>query len=148
VRLVFVADGYELGALKRLARHLNVEDRVDFLGRIPRQDMFKMMAETAGVVFTGLREEGGMALTESMLIGAPVIVLGVGGAHYIASMNTDPSRIRIIEPTLPAETARQFGEAMAEFSTNPPPATGCYLDYEPTVRTLHRAVQDAIAAKV
>ncbi len=148
VRLVFVSDGYELEALKRLARRLNVEDRVDFLGRIPRQDMFKMMAETAGVVFTGLREGGCMAIVESMLIGAPVIVLGIGGTLELARLNTDPSRIRIIEPTSATETARRLGEAMAEFSTNPPQATGCYLDYEPTVRNLHRAVQDVIVAKV
>ena len=106
-----------------------------------------VMAETAAVVFTGLREEGGMALAESMLIGAPVIVLGVGGAYHIARLNTDPSRIRIIKPALAAETAKRIGAAMTEFSTNPPQATGCYLDYETTVRGLQRAVKTAIAAQ-
>ena len=45
-----------------------------------------------------MREEGGLALAEAMLSGAPVIVLAHGGARTIAERALDPSRVTLIEP--------------------------------------------------
>jgi glycosyltransferase involved in cell wall biosynthesis len=144
VRLRFIAEGYEAAKLQRMADRLGVGDRVEFLGRVPRKEMFEMMSETAAVVFTGLREEGGCALSESMLVGAPVIVLGIGGARLIAETNTDPSRVRVIDPAGPAETARRIGAAMTEFSATPSQAKGSYLDQAAVEDGLNRAVLDAV----
>ncbi len=144
VRLRFIADGYEAAKLQRLADRLGVGDRVEFLGRVPRKEMFKMMSETAAVVFTGLREEGGCALSEAMLVGAPVIVLGIGGARLIAETNTDPDRVRIIDPGGAVSTARRVGAAMAEFSANPSQAKGSYLDQASVEAGLNQAVLDAV----
>ena len=145
VRLKFVADGYEEGTLRSLAAELGVADRVDFLGRVPRDDMFRMMQESAAVVFTGLREEGGCALSESMLVGAPVIVLGYAGPRLIAETNTDESRVAIIEPRTPEETARDLGAAMTRFTTEISDRTGGYLDQVSVEKALNEAVLDAIA---
>jgi glycosyltransferase involved in cell wall biosynthesis len=144
VRLRFVSEGYETATLRRLANRLGLGERAEFLGRVPRDDMFKMMDEAAGVVFTGLREEGGCALSEAMLVGAPVIVLGHGGARLIAETNTDPTRVKIVQPAGPTETARKIGAAMAAFSANPSRAKGSYLDQASVERALNRAVLDAI----
>jgi glycosyltransferase involved in cell wall biosynthesis len=144
VRLRFISDGYEAAKLQRMADRYGVGDRVEFLGRVPRPEMFKMMSEAAAVVFTGLREEGGCALSEAMLVGAPVIVLGIGGARLIAETNTDPSRVRIVEPAGPVVTARRFGAAMAEFSANPSQAKGSYLEQASVEAGLNRAVLDAV----
>jgi glycosyltransferase involved in cell wall biosynthesis len=68
-----------------------------------------MLRGSAAVVFTGLREEGGLALAEAMLCGAPVMVLGNGGARTIAAAGTDATRVALIEPSGPNETARTDG---------------------------------------
>lgn len=145
VRLVIVSGGYEESALRRMARRLGVSDRVEFRGRVPRQEMFAMMNEAAAVVFTGLREEGGMALAEAMSMGAPVIVLAIGGAEHIARQGTDPSRLRLIEPSTADETARRFAETMTEFCTHPPSATGPYLSPGPTSLAIQEALRDTLA---
>lgn len=144
VRLKFISDGYEEGALRSLAAELGVADRVDFLGRVPRDEMFHMMQEAAAVVFAGLREEGGCALSESMLVGSPVIVLGYAGPRLIAETNTDDSRVAIIDPDTPEQTARAMGDAMARFATDISTHTGGYLDRDSVETALNRAVLDAI----
>jgi glycosyltransferase involved in cell wall biosynthesis len=144
VRLRFISDGYETATLRRMANRLGVGDRVEFLGRVPRDEMFKMMNEAAAVVFTGLREEGGCALSEAMLVGAPVIVLGHGGARLIAETNTDPNRVKIIDPAGRTETAKRIGAAMTLFSGNPLQAKGSYLDQASVEAGLNQAVLDAI----
>ena len=72
------------------------------------------------MVFTGLREEGGLALAEAMLAGAPIVVLAHGGAKIIAESSTDPARVALIEPGDVASTARRMGEAMTRFTRTPP----------------------------
>jgi glycosyltransferase involved in cell wall biosynthesis len=145
VRLIFVADGYEQGAFKNLAKRLGIADRTEFRGRIPRAEMFRMMVDAAAVVFTGLREEGGCALSEAMQLGAPVIVLGHGGARIVAEANTDPSRVALIEPQSSKRTVADFAAAMTRFSSHPLPARGSYLDCAGTKRALQQALRDAIA---
>jgi glycosyltransferase involved in cell wall biosynthesis len=145
LRLIFVSDGSERRALERLAKHLGIEKRIEFRGRIPRADMFRMMADAAAVVFTGLREEGGCALSEAMQLGVPVIVLGHGGARSVAEANTDPSRVALIEPQSAKRTVGDFAAAMTKFSTHPLPAKGSYLDCAGTKRALQQALRDALA---
>jgi len=145
VKLIFLSGGREEQVLKEMARKLNIADRVEFRGRVPREQLFDMMAQTAGVLFTGVREEGGMALAEAMSVGAPAIVLGIGGALQIAEHNTDPDRICIIKPASLATTARRLADAMTQFSNNPTQAVGNYLDSAPATVALHKAVRDAIA---
>ena len=80
----------------------------------------KRLTEAAAAVFTGLREEGGLALAEAMLAGTPIVVLAHGGAKLIAESSTDPQRVALIEPEDVASTARRLGEAMTRFTLAPP----------------------------
>ena len=80
VELRIVGDGPERSALKNLGQRLGVSSRLRFLGRATREEALRLMAGAAAVIFTGLREEGGITLAEAMLLGTPVIVLAHGGA--------------------------------------------------------------------
>ena len=120
VTLLVVGDGPERRRLERLARRLGVSGRIRFCGRATREEVMTHLAEAAAVVFTGLREEGGLALAEAMLAGAPIVVLAHGGARTIAESSTDPQRMALIEPADVASTARRFGEAMTRFTRAPP----------------------------
>lgn len=144
VRLLFIHKGPEEASLRRLAARLGVTDRVEFRGRVPRDEMFATMASAAACLFTGLREEGGAALAEAMQTGTPVIVLGWAGARVLTEASTDPTRTAVVEPDGVQHTARRLGEEMARFSAAPPPGTGPYLDQHGTRLALQRAVEQAI----
>jgi glycosyltransferase involved in cell wall biosynthesis len=100
------------------------------------------MRQAGAVVFTGLREEGGLALAEAMLMGAPVIVLAHGGAGHIARSATDPSRVILVAPTTFEDTARRLGEAMTRFYQDPPLRCDPTLDVTESRRRLKVAVEE------
>jgi glycosyltransferase involved in cell wall biosynthesis len=143
VRLIFTNDGRELVALHRLAQRLGVEHRVEFKGKIPRDEMLAMMSRATAVVLTGLRETGGMALAEAMILGTPVIALAHGGPNLVAGFATDPSRLVLIEPESPGETTRRLGEAMTHFVESPNLSSGAFIDRVRAKQALHQAIQDA-----
>jgi glycosyltransferase involved in cell wall biosynthesis len=144
VRLVVVGDGPDRAALERLTRRLGVSERVEFRGWLSRPEVFELLASCAAAVFTGLREEGGVALAEAMFFGAPVIVLANGGARTIAESATDPARVVLVEPGSVADTARRMGEAMTRMSRSPSSSTGPLLDQEAAKRTLKQAFERAL----
>lgn len=144
VRLLIIHEGPKEASLQRLAARLGIADRVEFRGRVSRDEMFATMAAAAACVFTGLREEGGAALAEAMQTGTPVIVLGWAGARVLAEASTDPTRTAVVEPGQVRSTARRLGEAMARFSAAPPTGTGPFLDQHGTTQALQRAVERAI----
>jgi len=144
VRLLFIHRGPEQRRLEALASKLGIGDRVEFRGRVPREEMWARIAETAGCVFTGLREEGGCALAEAMLAGAPVTVLDHGGAGLVAAAASDPDRMHAIAVTTPEQTVADLASAMTQMSRNPSQAAGSYLDQAPTKRMLRTAVQQAM----
>ena len=143
VRLVFVADGMERKELERLADSLGVADKVEFRGWIARDEMFRMVCEAAAVLFTGLREEGGCALSEAMQLGTPVIVLGVGGAQLLAETNTDASRVAIVPSDNSERAEREIGKMMSHFVNKLHPSTDCFLDRESVALALQTVVQKA-----
>lgn len=146
VRLLIAGEGSDRAALERLASKLCLSRRVEFLGHVPRDKLFELYARTAAVVFTGLREEGGMGLAETMLSGAPVIVLANGGARTVAESTTDPDRVALIEPAGMQETALRLAQAMLRFSRNPSASTGPTLDPDAARRTLRGIIERALAS--
>jgi glycosyltransferase involved in cell wall biosynthesis len=146
VRLVMVGDGPERPALKRLARRLNVAQRVEFRGNMARAKVLALMAEAGAIVFTGLREEGGIALAEAMCRGAPVVVLAHGGARTIAAASTDASRVILIPPGSVGDTARRIAMAMTQFIQHPPAAQWPALDAGDARATLRHALDRALLA--
>ena len=144
VRLAFVNHGYEQHRLERLARRWGVEDRVRFLGRIPRQELFSRMRTAAGLLFTGLREEGGLALTEAMRQGLPLVVLDHGGAGLIAAEAHDHRRVKVVSPASPRVTAQRLGRAMTELLIDPCEDRNSTLNLDPHLAGVELAVRAAL----
>lgn len=144
VRLVVAGDGPELRPLERLATRLGVRDRVELLGQVTRSKVMELLESCAAAVFTGLREEGGIALAEAMYAGVPVIVLAHGGAATIAMSSVDPDRVALVQPNDPAETVRQLADAMARFVLQPPAGGGPLLDRIAAVAQLEDLFASAV----
>jgi len=98
VTMTMVGEGSELGSVRRLAERLGVSDRLQTPGPVSRSRLAHLFAGASVALFTGLREEGGLALAEAMSVGVPVVLLGHGGPRDIARITTDASRVVAVEP--------------------------------------------------
>jgi glycosyltransferase involved in cell wall biosynthesis len=128
VRLLVIGDGPERGSLERLAHRLGVRSRVTFAGRVSRQEVLRALSAAAAAVFTGVREEGGIALAEAMGAGTPTIVVAHGGARTIAEAATDRDRVIQISPGGVDRTVRALADAMSRLVLKPCLARDPLLD--------------------
>jgi glycosyltransferase involved in cell wall biosynthesis len=70
--------------LKKLGRRLRVDDRIRFLGALPRDLVRRLMRESADVlVFPSLHDEGGFVVVEALAAGLPVVCLDRGGPRVL-----------------------------------------------------------------
>ncbi len=79
LRLRVAGDGPQRNALETLAASLGLEDRVDFLGHLPRDALNQEYATADAFVFPSMRESGGNVVLEAMLHELPQIVVAHGG---------------------------------------------------------------------
>lgn len=79
-RLIIVGDGTYRSGLERLAHLLQVEDRVLFLGSVPRTELPHLYANVDLVVGASFANETfGIALVEAQACGVPVVASHFGG---------------------------------------------------------------------
>jgi glycosyltransferase involved in cell wall biosynthesis len=126
---------------------LGVDHRITFEGHVPRREVFSRLSAAAVVVFTGLREEGGIALAEALLLGVPVAVLGHGGARTVAQSAVDSERVALIPSGSVDGTARRLGEALQRLARLGPHGAGPMIDQEQARHRLWGAVRQALAAE-
>lgn len=147
-RLAVVGDGPERASLERFAERVGIADRVRFVGRIPRDEVFRRLSVASAAVFAGTREEGGVSLAEAMLCGVPVIALDHGGPREILRSALDPERVFRISPDRPAPTAAAIGEAMVVCSARarrgPAFSSGANLDRDRAFEDLRDACRRAM----
>ena len=144
VKLAILGDGPERANLEALATRLGVSSQVTFCGVVSRSEVQSVFARSAAAVFTGVREEGGLALAEAMYSGTPVIVLAIGGAAAIARCGTDSSRIKLIPIGNSAETVRALGVAMTAAVLSPSPGSEPTLDRSYSANALRDACNDVL----
>jgi glycosyltransferase involved in cell wall biosynthesis len=69
--------------LRRLAHDLDLDGRVRFAGRLPQEDVARLMAESAVVVLPSRAESFGAVLVEALACGTPVVATRCGGPEDI-----------------------------------------------------------------
>ena len=74
-----MGDGPERRRLTKLARALGIEDRVIFLGALPRDKVFAKLRECDVLLFPSLHDSSGWASIEAMAAGRPIVCLDLGG---------------------------------------------------------------------
>jgi len=80
--LVLVGDGPEMAAMKAKARSLPGGERIIFAGSRLRDEIPNFHAAADIFVFASVTEMQGLALTEAMMAGLPVVVIGEGGIQH------------------------------------------------------------------
>jgi glycosyltransferase involved in cell wall biosynthesis len=77
-RLTIAGDGREKKSLMKLAQD-NLPDRVRFVGKIPRREMYRYYSACDLFVFPGIRESLGMVYLEAQSCGLPVVAFDNAG---------------------------------------------------------------------
>lgn len=112
--LVVCGDGSDAPRLRRLARRLRIEDRVRFLGKVPREEVLRLMTNEAAVLLhPSLHDDAPLVIAEAAVHGLPVVCLRRGGPPLIAgpsaiAVSTDGSSREVV-----ARLARALDEAVA-----------------------------------
>lgn len=78
-RLTIVGEGKEGPWLKRIARQLGIEERVQWLGQLSQDELFPLYRSHTAFVFPSLHDSSGNVIMEAMSQGLPVICLDIGG---------------------------------------------------------------------
>jgi glycosyltransferase involved in cell wall biosynthesis len=81
--LLIVGKGPHVESLQELAEDLRLQDRVQFAGVVPYEDVPNYMAAADLFVFTSRAETQGLVLLESMAAGTPVIATHGAGADDV-----------------------------------------------------------------
>lgn len=142
-RMIVVGDGPERRRTEQLARSLGVDDRIRFDGWVDQARVFTLMRGARAVVYTGMREEGGLALGEALLLGCPSIVLANGGAGLLASAAVDPDRVSLIEPRGRTATVKAMAAAMDDHWLRPKEGREPLADQGAAVARLEEIVRRA-----
>ena len=82
---VLIGDGPERRRLEGIARRLSVSDRVEFLGQLPREQVFQRLRESDVLVHPSLHDSGGWVCIEAMAAGKPVLCVDLGGPVNLVS---------------------------------------------------------------
>ncbi|MCA9240901.1 MAG: glycosyltransferase family 4 protein [Planctomycetales bacterium] len=86
VRLAIVGDGEDRARLEQLARDLEIDSRVHFLGY--RSDLEMVMAASDAVVLSSDNEGTPVSLIEAAASARPVVATGVGGVCDVVTSQT------------------------------------------------------------
>jgi len=105
ITLTAAGDGPDLAACKAEATALGLDDRIRFLGRIPRDEVDAVMGRADVFAFPSFREPMGGVLFEALAWGLPIVTAARGGPDYIVD---DSCGIR-----LPAQNPDQLATDLA-----------------------------------
>jgi glycosyltransferase involved in cell wall biosynthesis len=132
--LLICGAGPDLDRLKKLGRRLRVDDRIRFLGALPRDLVRRLMRESADVlVFPSLHDEGGFVVVEALAAGLPVVCLDRGGPRVLGGNAVPASSV----------SATVFALARAALDaagTTPRPYPGMQMQVERIRRLLSERI--------
>lgn len=107
LRFWLVGGGPAIGECQRVARELQIGDRVTFAGFQPRHDVNQYYAVADLFWFASVTETQGLVVVEAMSYGLPVVVASGGGASMAVENGVNGYIIRN-DPELFAEKASEI----------------------------------------
>ena len=123
IRCVIAGEGAELPALLALRQHLDLEDRVDFVGRLTDAQMLEHLARCRAVVFPPWNEDYGFVTVEAFACakgvitcrdsGGPAELVRDGANGFITDPDPEPLALALRRVIDDRTLAIRLGEAGA-----------------------------------
>jgi glycosyltransferase involved in cell wall biosynthesis len=111
-RLDIVGDGELRAELEERTRALDLEDRVRFLGELPRDDVAALMRAASLFVLPSLAENLPVVLIEAMASGLPAVATRVGGVPEMLDADAgelvEPGDTAALTDAIRTASAREF----------------------------------------
>ncbi|HEX6386902.1 MAG TPA: glycosyltransferase [Anaerolineae bacterium] len=89
VRLAILGDGDEREELEKYSRKLEIADRVEFVGKVPFDDVPRYLRAADIFCFASITETQGLVTMEAMAAGLPVVAVGASGTSDIVENGVD-----------------------------------------------------------
>lgn len=98
VHATVVGDGPEKQALMQWTADHGCAEAVTFLGRIPNQDVYRLLKESDVFISASVGEPYGRSIVESMSVGTPVVCHRSGGPAELVSHGSDGFLVDEVTP--------------------------------------------------
>ena len=85
--LKLVGEGPEICNLEKQASRLGLREKIEFIGKVPYEEMQRLYASSDVFVFPSLRETTGTVLFEAMANGLPIVTFNQNGAALLIDNN-------------------------------------------------------------
>jgi glycosyltransferase involved in cell wall biosynthesis len=112
-------DGPDRRRIGRAAERWGLQDRVDLVGSLPRNELLREVRRCGVLLHPALHDESPGALGEALSLGVPVVCLDHGGPAEVARW-WPKGHIALIPPSAPEAAARRLAAAVDGFLEEAP----------------------------
>lgn len=146
-RLIVIGDGPDRARMRTEAQRLGIDGRVDFLGRIPRSEVFDLAATAGVILHTALHDDSPLSIAEALALGTPLVCLDRGGPPVVCRhFESAPHAIVSVRGGPSAVAARLAREVERHLAQSPPIPTDLIRPDIPFEQQLLGAYADAIGS--
>jgi glycosyltransferase involved in cell wall biosynthesis len=117
--LLVIGSGDEMGRLRSLADALGVADLVTFAGHVPRTQALESVARARVLLHPAIHEEAGLAVSEALSYGTPVICIDRGGPPVLARQWAQVPSVAV-PPMSATKTIAAMADALSRLLAHAP----------------------------
>jgi glycosyltransferase involved in cell wall biosynthesis len=111
--------GADMPRVRRAAERWGLQDRVEFVGSLPRDELLRQVRRCGVLLHPALHDESPIALGEALSLGTPVVCLDHGGPAEVVRW-WPTGHAALIPPSDPETTARRLAAAADAFLDQAP----------------------------
>jgi glycosyltransferase involved in cell wall biosynthesis len=111
--------GPDMPRVRRAAERWGLQDRVEFVGSLPRDELLRQVRRCGVLLHPALHDESPIALGEALSLGTPVVCLDHGGPAEVVRW-WPTGHAALIPPSDPETTARRLATAADAFLDQAP----------------------------
>ena len=104
--------GAEQERVQRVARDLGVTDRVQLVGKLPREELLGQVATSGVVLHPSLHDEAPFTVAEALALGTPVVGLDHGGPPHVAAAWSGGAPSAFVRPGRRGRTVARLAAAV------------------------------------
>jgi glycosyltransferase involved in cell wall biosynthesis len=141
--MLIMGSGKEMPRLRRLAESLGMADSVTFAGHVPREQTLEAVARARVMIHAAIHEEAGLAVSEALAYGTPVICIARGGPPVLTQQWEQVPSVTVL-PRSTSKTVDAMSEALTRLLAQKPSGTALHRPKWSYDRALLEAYQTAV----